>query len=93
MKGKIKVIIFKKGWGDPLNVQAASNPADLDIDIDSEYYGDALKVIPKEHRQDIKDCYMTLVSLTPLQLEKLKTLSELYYIRDGRFKGFKKKTD
>ena len=87
----MKVIIFKSGWNDPLNIQAADNPANLDIDIDSEYYGDALGVIPKKNRQDIKDYYMTPVTLSDLQLSKLKILSDLYYIHDGRFEGFKKK--
>lgn len=87
----MKVIIFKKGYGEPLTVQDANNPANLEIDIDSDYSGAALSVIPKKYRQDIKDFYMTPVTLTPAQLEKLKILSELYYIRDGRFEGFKKK--
>lgn len=87
----MKVICFKRGYGEPLTVQSADNPANMDIDIDGEYYGDALGVIPKKHRQDIKDYYMTAVTLSDLQLSKLKTLSELYYIRDGRFEGFKKK--
>ena len=87
----MKVIIFKQGWGEPLNVQAADNPANMDIDIDSEYFGAALGVIPKKNRQDIKDYYMVPVTLSDLQLNRLKILSELYYIRDGSFEGFKKK--
>ena len=87
----MKVICFKRGYGEPLNVQAADNPANMDMDIDGEYFGDALGVIPKKKRQDIKDFYMTLVTLSDLQLERLKILSKLYYIRDGSFKGFKKK--
>lgn len=87
----MKVIMFKKSWNASLSVRAADNPTNTHIEIDKEYFGDALGVIPKKHRQDIKDYYMTPVTLTCPQLEKLKTLSELYYIRDRRFEGFKKK--
>lgn len=86
----MKLNFFKSGYNEPLLIQSADNPANFDIDISSEYFGDALRVIPKKYRQDIKDFYITSASLNQSQIDKLKILSRLDYIRDGKFKGFNK---
>ena len=86
----MKYNLFKQDYRAPLTIQAAGNPANFDIEIDDRYFGDALRVIPAKYRQGIKDHYITLTTLSKSQVDKLKILSNLDYIRDGRFKGFNK---